>query len=172
MKTNEHQFLNPLAPSSMYPLEEGKFKGFKIHLSWGERDKSTEMPPGWKGSWKDRMKFHPGPINDWHTVKFSEKDIDEFIYGSKASGMKGGWKEWYQSDNLPKWLIFAIMAQMNKKNVTPPVVKAYETVMQRIKDGKIKEIKITPPKYAPSDPEVHKAKFYDTYQRLDPKYWK
>ena len=143
MKTGDHQFLNPLAPSSMKPLVE-KFKGFKIHLS---------DTVGYK-------KY------TWVTYKFSEKDIDEM------KDKDGRWTR-STSDSLPKWIFDAIMSQMNKKNLTPPVIKAYETVMDRIKDGKIKEIKITPQKYETSSPEWHKSKRGDeTHQTLDPKYWK
>ena len=150
MKTGAHQFLNPLAPSSMKPLVEGKFKGFTIHLPHTEGYKDIR----------------------WSKVKYSEKDIDEFINGS-AGGSGTGWKAWQDADNLPKWLLNAIRSQMNKKNFTGPVIKAYETVMQRIKDGTWKEIKLTPQKYETGSGMWHQSKRGDeTSQTLDPKYWK
>jgi 6-pyruvoyl-tetrahydropterin synthase len=145
MKTKEHQFLNPLAPSSMYPLEEGKFKGFTIHL------------PDTVGYKK----------YTWSKVKYDEKYIDEFWDKDKDRWTRS------TSDNLPKWIFDAIMSQMNKKNLTPPVWKAYETVMDRIKDGKIKEIKLTPQKYETGSSEWHQSKRGDEkHQTIDPKYWK
>jgi len=137
MKTGDHQFLNPLAPSSMKPLVE-KFKGFKIHLSWDDKK--------------------------WNSYSYNEKDIDEFI--------DDGWKKWQDSDNLPKWLLAAIMFEMDKSKFTSGVIKAYETVMQRIKDGKLKEIKITPPKPIYKDVHPSLITTRDRMQRLDPKYWK
>jgi len=82
-----HQFLNPLAPSSMYPLEEGKFKDF--------------ITEAYSGIFKDE-----NDIKQW--AKDIEKGVNVAFIETKLEAAKTG------SDNLTT--IFISLSFQPKKD--------------------------------------------------------
>jgi hypothetical protein len=64
-------------------------------------------------------------------ASYTREEIEEFLSEVQT---------YMEADNLPKWLLVAVMYDLHKHNFTPKVIHTVESILLDILDGKIPKI--------------------------------